>query len=156
MTKSDGKPVEYGTKVCVLKLFFIRRATTLLLSHHHSALCAQYYNDMWVLIANDFSEADAKAYVRMNWKDMTPYSVAKTLRSTKYKDLTDAQFEAMWYRQTLDEFKAGKGAFLEAEAREEAEKKAKDEAEKQAKDDEQAAAKAAEEQAAEQVEATGI
>ena len=96
---------------------------------------AQVYNDMWTVVATDLSEKDARAYVRMNWKDMTPHSVAKTLRympQHNYHTMTDEEFEALWYRQTLDEFKASLPAFLQQEedekAAEEAAKKAAEEA----------------------------
>ena len=72
----------------------------------------------WTVVAADFSREDAGAYVRMNWKDMTPYSVAKGLRGVnpKYDGLSDAEFDAMWYRCTVKEFRAKKEAFLEQEA----------------------------------------
>jgi hypothetical protein len=56
---------------------------------------------------------------------MTPKSIAKGLRkqSPKYASLTDEQFEALWYRQTRDEFHATKGAFLEEERKAEEEAK---------------------------------
>jgi len=117
MTPSDGKPTPFGTKMY----------------------------KFWTVVATDLLEADARAYVRMNWKDMTPYSVAKTLRDQKkYSHLSDTEFDALWYRQTLDEFKAKKDSFLEEEAKKEAEEKIEEEEKKAAK-----AAKAAEAEAVE-------
>lgn len=86
------------------------------------------YHDNWICIKNDFEEKDAKTYVRMNWKCMTPKSVAVGLRDChpKFKDLTDEEFEALYYHQTIEEFEAGKEAFL-------AEEKVKDDA-KEAKE----------------------
>ena len=69
----------------------------------------------WTVVATDMNQEDARAYVRMNWRDMTPYSVAKTLRDTKYKDVSDADFEALWKRTTLTEFYQKKESFLEQE-----------------------------------------
>ena len=91
----------------------------------------------WTVVATDFLEEDAKAYVRMNWRDMTPYKVACSMRTTskKYKDLTDEQFEALWYRQTIAEFRAAKDGFLVKEAEEaEVAKKKEEEYKKQAKE----------------------
>ena len=113
----------------------------------------QMYNDMWKVVSNEFSEEDAKCYVRMNWKDMTPYSVAKTLREHKYKGMSDKEFDALWYRCTLKEYWAQKDEFLAKEKAAEDAEKAKEEAKK-------AADKAAEEAKAaapvDVVEATGI
>ena len=103
--------------------------------------CSQVYNDIWTVVATDFNEADARAYVRMNWKDMTPHSVAKTLRDMpqhKYKDMGDEEFEALWYRQTVEEFRAALPAFLQKEEEEkEAEKAAQAAAEQAAKEAEE-------------------
>jgi len=98
MTRSDGKPTPCGTKK---------------------------YHDLWTVVATDMTDADARAYVRMNWRDMTPYSLAKDLRANgnpKYKHLSDVQFEALWHRQTLEEFQRAKPAFLAKEAEEKEEK----------------------------------
>ena len=86
----------------------------------------------WTVVSTDMAEDDARAYVRMNWKDMTPYSVAKTLRdlNPKYKNLSDAEFEALWKRTTLDEFYKKKDAFL---AKEKIDLAAEEEREKQKK-----------------------
>ena len=72
----------------------------------------------WTVVATDMTEKDARTYVRMNWRDMRPKSVALTVRNDHpdYKNLTDDQFEALWYRTTLDEFHANKAAFLAEEA----------------------------------------
>ena len=105
MTRSEGKPTPFGTK--------------------------KY--GMWTVVASDFNEEDARAYVRMNWRDMTPYSVAKRLRqdgNPKYKDLTDAQFEALYHRMTVEEFQRAKPAFL---AKEQEEKEKEQEKERQQK-----------------------
>ena len=72
---------------------------------------------MWIVVATDFTEADARAYIRMNWVDSTPYSVAKSIRHSnpKYKDLSDEDFDKRWYRCTRAEFEARKGGFLAKE-----------------------------------------
>ena len=109
------------------------------------SVSSQVYNDIWTVVATDFKEADARAYIRMNWKDMTPHSVAKTLRDMpqhKYKDMTDEEFEALWYRQTLEEFRSALPSFLRKEEEEkEAEKAAAEAAKlaaKEAEEDEEA------------------
>lgn len=53
---------------------------------------------------------------------MTPRSIALGVREfdKRYKDLTDEQFEALWYRPTRAEFESGKDAFLSKEKEEEA------------------------------------
>ena len=74
----------------------------------------------WTVVATDFLEADARAYVRYAWKDMTPHSVALTLREfdKRYKDLNDEEFESLWYRPTRAEFESSKEEFLEKEKEE--------------------------------------
>jgi predicted phosphoadenosine phosphosulfate sulfurtransferase len=112
---------------------------------------SQVYGDIWTVVSTDFKEKEARAYVRMNWKDMTPHSVALTLRDMpqhKYKDMTDEEFEALWYRMTVEEFHEALPAFLQQEddekAAEEAAKVAAAEAAKEAeeaeKEEEQAEA----------------
>ena len=80
---------------------------------------AQMFNDMWTVVSSTFSEEDAKAYVRMNWLEMTPKTVAQGLREfhPKFKDLTDEQFELLYKRYTVEEFFERKAAFLEQEAK---------------------------------------
>ena len=34
----------------------------------------------WTVVATDMTEKDARTYVRMNWRDMRPKSVALTVR----------------------------------------------------------------------------
>ena len=105
MGKSDGEPIPFGTTMF----------------------------EHWTVVASDLSREDAQCYVRMNWKDMTPYSVAKTMRSQKkYRDLNDEEFDALWYRMTPEEYFAAKPEFLEKEKREEARKQAEEEAKKAA------------------------
>jgi len=103
--KSDSKPVKPGTK----------------------------YNDQWTIVATDFTEEDAKLYIRMNWKDMTPKSVADGHRSwdhPKYKDYTEAEYDALWYRMTKAEFvkSAPAARIAEAEAAEQEKIKAAEKA----------------------------
>ena len=71
----------------------------------------------WTVVATDFLEADARAYVRYAWKDMTPHSVALTLKEfdKRYKDLSEEEFEALWYRPTRAEFEDSKEEFLSQE-----------------------------------------
>ena len=105
------------------------------------SVSSQVYNDIWTVVATDFKEADARAYIRMNWKDMTPHSVAKTLRympQHNYHTMTDEEFEALWYRQTLDEFKASLPSFLQQEEDEKAAAEAAKLAAKEAEEDEEA------------------
>jgi len=71
----------------------------------------------WTVVATDLSKKDAAAYVNMNWKEMTPYSVAKTLRDTKFKKYSDEEFEALYHRQSLKEFHATKDAYFAEEAK---------------------------------------
>ena len=47
--------------------------------------------------------------------DKTTREWAKTLRDTKYKGVSDAEFEALWKRTTLTEFYQKKEAFLAQE-----------------------------------------
>lgn len=111
MGRSDTKPVKPGSK----------------------------FNDQWTIVAADFLEEEAKLYVRNNWKDMTPKSVADGHRKwdhPKYKDYTPEQYDALWTRDTIDEFRKKAPAYREAEKiKEEAEKveAAKKKAEMEAK-----------------------
>ena len=76
----------------------------------------------------------AKLYVRNNWPDMTPKSVADGHRKwdhPKYKDYTPEEYDALWKRDTIDEFRKKAPALREAEKIKEAEDKIK-EAEKKA------------------------
>lgn len=119
MTTSDGKPVPEGTTI---------------------------YNT-WTCVATDLSEEDARCYVRMNWREMTPKSVAARLRvcHPKFMNLTDEQFEALYYRTTLAEFHEQKAAFLEKEAADQAEAEAEEKALKAEAEAKQQALKAADE-----------
>ena len=63
----------------------------------------------WELISDKFTEDEANRYVRMNWKDrlFTPYEQAKVDRErglVPYCKMDDEEFEALFYRQTLEEF----------------------------------------------------
>ena len=115
ISRSPGNIIAYGTKM---------------------------YDDMWIMVANNFTLREAEAYVHLNWKDQTPYSVAKGIRHShaRYRELTDEQFEALWYRMTLDEFNEKKAAyFAEEDAKAEAEAKAAKEINDRAKAEHQAA-----------------
>ena len=88
----------------------------------------------WELIADDFTEEDADRYVRMNWKDryFTEYENAKIDRErglTPYAEMSEQEFENLFYRMTKTEYWQKCGAVK----REEEIEKAKEQAEKQAK-----------------------
>jgi len=116
--KSDSKPVKPGTM----------------------------YNDQWTIVAADFSEDDAKLYVRMNWKDMTPKSVADGHRSwdhPKYKHYTEEEYNALWYRMTKDEFIKAAPAARKKEREEAEEEKRKNEEKAKKREEEEKAKEAA-------------
>ena len=131
MTPSDGKPTPFGTKVSCIAGVEVPwtwglccTAADVLHVSDLGLLCtplAQMYK-YWTVVSTDFLEEDARAYVRMNWKDMTPKTVAQGLRSCnpKWTSLTDEQFEALYYRCTVEEYFEKKAAFLEQEKIDEA------------------------------------
>lgn len=83
----------------------------------------------WDLIADDFTEEEANRYVRLNWKDrlFTPYEQAKDDRArglVPYVDMTDDEFEALFYRMTKEEYLEAARPEVEKEAAEKAAKEA--------------------------------
>ena len=55
------------------------------------------------------TEEDANLYARMNWKDkmFSPEPQAREDRERglhPYKEMDDAEFEALWYRMSKEEF----------------------------------------------------
>jgi hypothetical protein len=83
----------------------------------------------WDLISDQFTEQEANRYVRMNWKDrlFTPYEQAQENRTrglVPYCKMDDEEFEALFYRMSLEEFMEAQKPEIEKEAREKAEKEA--------------------------------
>ena len=63
----------------------------------------------WRVIATDMEESEARAYVRTYWKDMTPRDVAYTMwregGHSKYEGLSEEQFEDLYRRPSVNEFR---------------------------------------------------
>jgi dienelactone hydrolase len=86
----------------------------------------------WDLIASDFTEDQARRFCRMHARDkfLTPYQQAIEDRKrghTHLKEMTDDEFEALYYTMSKEEFLAAEKPVIEKEKQE----KAKAEAEKE-------------------------